>query len=102
MESASDAVSFDPLVIWFNTGWLIGDVSSDGECSNPLSMVTQVLYLQQATVRNILSLTVRLVSQMEFRLHGEIILVHSGAKASDYLLFLHLFYFITTSELNYL
>lgn len=42
MESASDTVSLDPLVIWFNMGWLIGDVSIDGEWSNPLSTITQV------------------------------------------------------------
>lgn len=77
MDSASDTVYFDPLVIWFNTGWLIGDVNRDGGRTNTLSMVTQILCLQRATIRNILSLSVWLVSQMEFRLHGEIISVHS-------------------------
>lgn len=41
MERASDTINFNPLVIWCSTvGWLIGDVSKDGESSNPLTMVT--------------------------------------------------------------
>lgn len=95
MERASDTVGFDPLVISFNTGGLIGDVSKDRELSNPPALIIRFHVLIE---RNILS---QLVSQIEFRLHTgkfEFTLWSTDTKTSDHLLFSCLFFFITTCQ----
>lgn len=65
MESKKQC-QFDPLVSWLNSSWLIGD--GRVKLSSHHGYLGLILHLS-STIKNILSLTARLFSQMEFRLH---------------------------------
>lgn len=54
MEHASDAVNFNPLVIWFsNVGWLIGYVNRKGEREVILSPWFPRFYAYQSYSKDI-------------------------------------------------